>query len=257
MPHPRSRLLVVGVVFAAFVASCSSSSQTDNSTNPPSDGGAGGTTTSAQTGDTATSPPADEPSGAAAGECTVTVSGDLEGSWTYPQTRLNNFSSDYWTTEQEEREALSIFDSDNSRGTYEEIIARGEPIVTFFTLGCGPDDDMGVGAALFSTEATVADQMPMGPGSYPISGDAFDLANGPPQTMMAFFTPESEPDSIWNVLDAGSVEITKWDGTEVRGTFSLDAAESEAFVDNPRSIHVDGTFDYLCTEELMGHTPCG
>lgn len=224
---------------ALLVTACTTSTQTNDATNPPSSSTSqDGTTTSAQAAETTTTnPPASD-----TGECTLTLSGDIEESWTFPQTVLS-FSSDHWLTEEEQRQVVATLGEEIAGGTYEEIIGRGEPVVNFFAFGCTDPDDPLLGAVAFATNATVADQIPMGPGSHPISGGILD-ADGPAGTMIADF---GLSDVIFRtVADSGSVEITQWDGTGLQGSFSFDA--SETFVDTLRTIHVEGVFDYGCSK---------
>jgi hypothetical protein len=181
------------------------------------------------------------------GECTITLSGDRDDTWTFPQDPYTTFS-DYFMTEDELREMIEFLGEEAAGGTYEEIVARGEPIFSFLALGCYDPEETMPGVTLTHTNATTSSDLPMAPGSYPISGGFFE-ADGPAGTMIADFNVSD--DELYGTVDgSGSLEITRWDSEVIEGTFGFDA--KEAFVDSGREVRVEVTFSYRCPASPTG-----
>ena len=175
------------------------------------------------------------------GTCTVTVTGDRTESWTFDQD-ITSFSSDYWLGEEQLRETVEFLGEEISGGSFEEIVASGRPVITFLSLSCSNPQDLVQGALVTHTNATRADDLPMAPGSYPISGGLFD-AEGPAGTVIADFSVPD--DELYGTVDnSGVLSISVWDRDLIEGSFAFDALE--AFTDNPKEVHVEVTFTFVC-----------
>jgi hypothetical protein len=181
------------------------------------------------------------------GSCTVTVTGDRAESWTFEQS-VYSFSTDYWMDEEELRGTVEALGEEIAGGTYEEIVGRGEPIVTFLSISCANPDNLIEGAVVTHTNATHASDLPMGPGNYPISGGLLDAA-GPAGTMTADFSVSNE-ELYQTVADSGTLTIAAWDHNRIEGSFAFTARE--AFVDAPREVQVAVTFSFVCEETITG-----
>ncbi len=202
-----------------------------DTTSPTSSGGPTTTTGAAPGG-------SGSPAG---GECTVVVTGDREDTWTFEQS-VYSVGSDYWMDEQELRDTVEYLGEDIAGGTYDEIVGRSEPIVTFLSVSCVDADDVGRGASITHTNATHRTDLPMGPGSYPIIGGVFD-ANGPAATMIASLGVGTD-EVYGTVPESGSLEITRWDLERIEGSFSFQAVEG--LVDQPQEVSVTVEFSFVC-----------
>jgi hypothetical protein len=187
------------------------------------------------------------------GTCTVTVTGDREESWTFEQA-VTSFSTDYWMSEEQLRATVDALGEDVAGGSYDEIVARGEPIITFLSLSCSNPETLLEGALIMHTDATRASDLPMASGSYPISGGLFDAATGPAATMIADFAV-ADGEVYGTVADSGTLEITAWDGTRIEGTFSF--AAQQTLADTPKDVHVDVTFSFVCEATMSGCQAAG
>jgi hypothetical protein len=185
--------------------------------------------------------------GGGGGECTVTVTGDREDTWTFAQS-VYSVSTDHWMSEEELRETVAALGEDVFGASYEELAARGEPVVTFLSLSCVDPDQLLQGASVSHSNATTKADFPMGPGSYPIAGGllAGDIPAG---TMFADFNADSD-ELYGTVAGSGSLEITRWDLARIEGSYSFDA--TEAFADNPRQVRVSVTFSFACAGWFSG-----
>lgn len=190
---------------------------------------------------------APEPSTPGGGECTVTITGDREEVWTFEQA-ITSFSTDYWLSEEDLRSTVEFLGEEITGGSYEEITGRGEPIITFLQISCSDPDNLIQGALVLPTNATRATDLPMGPGTYPISGGLFD-ADGEVRTMIADVSV-NEDEVYGTAPGSGSLEITRWDLDGIVGSFSF--AAREAFVDDPQDIEVMVQFSFVCREWFSG-----
>lgn len=210
---------------------------------------AGGTTAAPAATTAATGEP--EPSSAGetgnGGECTVTVTGDRADTWTFPQS-VYSVSTDYWMSEQEQRETVAALGEEVVGASYEELVARGEPVVTFLSLSCVDPEELLTGASVIHSDATTRADLPMGPGSYPIGGGLFD-GELPAGTLVADFNVDSD-ELYGTVAGSGTLEISRWDMSRIEGAYTFDAAE--AFVDNPRRVRVTVTFSFECDGWFSG-----
>lgn len=244
--HVRHRATAAGLVFVGLLAACGGSdddaADTASGTGVSSNTGPDGSTPA-----DATAVPATAGDDVKRGTCTVTISGDRSESWTFEQS-VYSFSTDYWMDEEELRGTVEALGEEIAGGTYEEIVGRGEPIVTFLSLSCTNPDDLIEGAVVMPTDATHASDLPMGPGNYPISGGLLDT-QGPAGTMIADFSVSDE-ELYQTVADSGSLSIATWDSSHIEGSFAF--AAREAFVDAPREIQVAVTFSFVCEETLTG-----
>ncbi|HSJ72267.1 MAG TPA: hypothetical protein VLA29_11555 [Acidimicrobiia bacterium] len=243
-------MLMSGRQVAGVLAICLFATACDGGTADPTTTEAGASTTSttldqaetpATTGTTMTSSSvtSTSPSAADLGSCTITLSGDRDDTWTFTES-VYSLTSDYWSSEEELRSTVEFLGEDVAGGSYDELVAAGEPIITFLTIGCLDADDLIRGAKVTHTNASRSSDIPMGPGSYPIDGGLFD-ADGPAGTMIADFNVSS--DELY-ASGSGSLEITQWDSNVIEGSFSFPA--SEMFVDDPRVVDVTVTFRYTC-----------
>ncbi len=240
--QPPYRLGIVVLVLGMLVGACGGGTAEESGPDPDvattvQDPGAPTTMPSATEGTTAT---ADDGT-PAGGECTVTITGDREETWTFGQS-VYAMSSDYWLSEDDLRGTVEALGVEISGGTYEELAERGEPVITFLSVGCLDPDDLILGASVTPTNLTRASDLPMGPGSYPITGGFFD-ADGAAGTIVGEFAVSTD-ELYGTVPGTGSLEITRWDLERIEGSFSFDARES--FVDSPREISVSVTFSYQC-----------
>ena len=88
------------------------------------------------------------------------------------------------------------------------------------------------------TDATRASDLPMAPGSYPISGGLLDAATGPAATMIADLSV-LDGEVYGTVADSGTLEITAWDGARIEGSFSFELKQTLSV--SPKDVHVDVT----------------
>jgi len=180
--------------------------------------------------------------------CAVTVSGDVDQTLDYPDSQ---FLSDHWSSEEELRDYVEFLGEDIAEGTYDELVARGEPIVSWFLLTCFDPQDPGPGVQVFHTNATNRDQFPMEPATYPVSGGLFD-ANGPAGTVTTNLNLTLD-DQFAPVPDSGEMVISRWDSSRLEGVLTFDGVETFPEGDaRVVSVEVDFVFDCAPT-----HTACG
>jgi hypothetical protein len=202
--------------------------------------GSGGdttTTTGADTTTTTAGAPITAPPGFDAA-CTVEVTGDEPRAWVGPDD--DAFASDHWQSEEELRvqyEFLAIQDDP----PFEELLESGLPVFTYFLMSCvGVEGDT---VAIFVSDETRRDDLPMTPGSYPISGGLFTAGDLPAGVFSASYLPATG--TVWGEEGSGTITITRWDLSRVQGSFAFVA--EERFVDPSRVVEVTGTFDFACT----------
>ena len=174
------------------------------------------------------------------GSCVLTASGDHEESWTFEQTHTS-FSSDYWLSEETLRQAAEEFDVD-----YDELVAEGKPVILLFQVACQDSTDHLTGVLLTQANEATVNDVPMGPGTYSTSDSLF---GDEPGEFGASFSPNGD-DLYEAVPGTGVVEITNWDKSRIEGTAAFDAVER--FADSPREVHVELTFNYVCTDFYTG-----
>jgi hypothetical protein len=184
------------------------------------------------------------------GECTITVSGDVEDTIVYPQS-VFTFTSDYWATEDELREIVEFMGEDNVGRSYDELVSRGEPIIGWFIYNCVDPDDPAGGVIVLPTNGTSPQQFPMGPGTYEVSGGLFD-ATGPVATVISNFGVSSE-EQFDPVPGSGELTISRWDTEALEGTITFDGVESFA-EGEPREINVMVEFTVMCSPVF--HSAC-
>jgi hypothetical protein len=215
-----------------------------------SGGGDGATSTAASTttDGSSTSDGGGQPSASNDGsECTVTLAGDRDDTWTFPQA-ATSFSTDYWFSEEDLEETIDFLGT-AADGTYDEIVERGDPIITFLQISCSDPDNLVQGALVTHTNTTVVSDIPMAPGSYPISGGLFD-ADGPAGTFIASLSVDDEV--LYGTVDgSGSLEITRWDLEAIEGSFTFEVREAFA-EDDPEEITVRVDFSFVCRDWFSG-----
>ncbi|MBI5158075.1 MAG: hypothetical protein HZA58_08715 [Acidimicrobiia bacterium] len=196
-----------------------------------------GPVTTAGGGTTATTP------STVGGGCTVEVTGDATATWTGPND-LSAFTSDYWYTEDELEQQFGMF-GDPTEGTFDETLAAGGQIFTFFLFNCsGPNGEL-VNLTV-SADATRAD-FPFGPGTYAITGGMFSGDEmGADEFSMLFAMNDTD---VWGLDGAGTVTIAEWNGSRLAGSFTFNARES--FVDTPRHLAVTGSFEVTCQASVQ------
>lgn len=255
--NQQDRVVLLGFVLVILASACGGDGATTSvdgtdttaspatsvqSTTVPSTAGGGQaepTTSAVDAGDAA--PPA------GGGECTVTISGDRDESWTFEQA-TTSFSTDYWLAEEDLREVIEFMGEDITGGSYDELVAAGMPIVTFLQISCSDPANLIQGALVTHTNATLSSDLPMGSGSYAISGGLFD-ADGPAGTVIADLSVNE--DEVYGTIEgSGSLEVTRWDLDGIEGSFSF--AAQEAFVDNPAEIEVAVSFSFVCSDWFSG-----
>lgn len=200
--------------------------------------GSDGATT---TGEATTTTAASAPTAAAPFDpaCTVEVTGDEPRGWVGPDDE-DAFASDHWQSEDELRaqyEFLAIQDDP----PFEELVDSGQPVFTYFLMSCvGMEGDT---VAIFVSDQTRRDDLPMAPGSYPIGGGLFTAGELPAGVFSASYLPATG--TVWGEEGSGTITITRWDLSSVQGSFAFVA--EERFVDPSRVVEVTGTFDFACT----------
>lgn len=198
-----------------------------------------------------TSAPGDADASAEGGSCTITVTGDVEQEVTYPQDPLS-INTEYWLTEEQIRESIEFLEIED---TYEDFVSRDEPVLLWMEISCGAEytqDTAGPSVLLASTDGTKGAQMPMGPGTYAVSGGIFDIV-GTPGTVIAGFN--LSPEEPFSTVDgSGELVITSWDKSAIEGTVTFEV--EEAFVDQPRHATVQMDFSYICADS-PSHMGCG
>lgn len=238
--------MIAGALVMLVLAACGGASEVPQGEAPVTTASAVAPAESTMT-PTSTSTPEAGSADPTGGKCAIVVTGEREGTWTFPQS-IYSISSDYWMSEDELRETVEFLGEEIAGGSYDELVGRGEPVITFLSVGCANADNLIEGATVTHSNATLGFDLPMGPGSYPIVGGFFD-ADGPTATMIGEFSLAD--DELYNtVADSGSLEITRWDMEAIEGSFSFDAVE--AFVDDPREIRVTVEFSYVCPGWFTG-----
>jgi hypothetical protein len=218
---------------AALVAACGGGSDDgDDGGDGTGDGAASATPTSTVSdgGDAS-----DGGGTAGDGECTVTMSGAMDESWTYPQA-VTSFSTDYWLSD----DALEAV-ADVSEESFDDQMARGAQIVTLFQLSCTDPTTFTDGVYMAVTNDTTRSEIPMEAGSYAITGGLVD-ATGPTGTVFAEAVFDS--DETWETVPgSGGLEIASWESGDIEGTLSFDAHPRS---DATQTLHVEASFHFVC-----------
>lgn len=221
------------------------------STTQQTDGGGGGNsgTTTAQPAASTTVGSVGSGSGASAdvGECTITLTGDRNDTFTFPQSQFS-LSTDYWMTDDDLQGVLDFLD-DESGDTLEDYVARGEPVLAWLLLNCVDPDDLQYGLLVANTNDNTNDDFPMGPGTFPVSGGLFS-ADGPTGTVIASLGLGEE---IYGTVEgSGELVISRWDRDRLEGTVTFHATEAFSEGD-PLEVDVRMVFDYRCA---VWHSIC-
>ncbi|MEA2022947.1 MAG: hypothetical protein U9N79_01510, partial [Actinomycetota bacterium] len=182
------------------------------------------------------------------GECTVVVTGDREDTWMF-EGGVNRvgIATDYWFSDEAMQAAV-----EELGGSYDEFVAKGEPLVSFLSIWCSASDDPmepGQGVDVRATNATRSADLAMGPGSYAIVGGGGVIDEGPAGTMVADVMLV-EDEIYETIVDSGSLEISRWDMAGIEGSFSFVAVEM--FAEDPKEIQVAVQFSLVC--ETPGYT---
>jgi len=224
-------LIVLSALLAACASEGSGITTTEVGSLPESDPGE----------TTITAPQASTQPESNGGTCTVEITGDWEASWTFDQS-IFSVSSDYWTSEEVLRETVDALGEDIAGGSYEELVERGEPIITFLQMACTDPDNLLQSALVTHTNATKSEDLPMGPGTYPIIGGLFEAAGSAGSVIAVFST---DGDEVYGTVPGtGELEIRAWDGQRIEGMFAFDV--EELFVDQPKKLRVSTTFAFTC-----------
>jgi|SRR3990170_849049 len=224
----RSTAAVVLIFFSMFAAACGDDDLGQVTTT------AVATNTTGSTGTTAGS--ATTPS--IGGGCTVEATGTDPNSWTGPND-ISAFTTDYWYTDDELRQQWDFL-GDPTQGTFEEVVASGRPVFTFFLFNCqGPDQAL---VTLYVSDSTTRADFPVGPGTYPISTGFFGGAEARPAEFGVLYSPNST--EVWSLDGEGTLNITEWNGERLVGNFAFDAVEE--FSESPGSVSVTGAFEITC-----------
>ena len=209
------------------------------------DDDAGGLTTTPGGAVTTTGAGATTPTGTGGrGGCTVSVTGDVITSWDGPDD-VSAFTSDYWYTNAELEQQFGIF-SDTSGGSFDDVMAAGGQVFTFFLFNCqGPNGELVT--LTVSADATRSD-FPFGPGAYAVTSGMFGGSDlGRNDFSMLFSTNDSD---IWGIDGAGTITLSEWDQSHVTGSFAFDAIEQYA-TGNARSVSVTGSFEVICQASVQ------
>jgi hypothetical protein len=208
-----SALLLV----SAFALAACSSSAAQGSAAPGSTDDAGDSAAATLPGGAPDLP------AAGGGSCSVTVTGDVSASWTQPQD-MGSLLVTYWLSTSE-REFLDMTSGDES-----------------FLMNCKSDQGS---ISLYSTNDTTAAQFPMAPGSYVVAASGI-LGGGDAGQVSALVTIGE--DTLWRVPEAGTFNITTFDGHKFAGSFQF---KIERLGDDLKTVEasatLSGTFDFGCT----------
>ena len=179
------------------------------------------------------------------GECEVTVTGDVETSWE-ADGGADAVGSDYWLSDDELRTALEFLASGSGDEKKKEVdeAMKADPRFFILLVNCIPDDETKGSLTLSpSSEAKYGD-IPFKPGDYVIAqGGVFGSAEDPKEFSVLLSTDE---ESVWKVSEDGTLKITKWDNSGLKGNFSFKAEEAFAAGATPKKISVSGSFDFPC-----------
>ena len=110
-------------------------------------------------------------------------------------------------------------------------------------ISCTSSESPSVSITLSSPNSTESD-VPMGAGSYPISG-----REQPPVKGGQFLTVSLMFNGRAFDSRSGTITISEFSTSGVEGSFTVDGAEMN--VENPEPIHLQGTFEFRCRGGLM------
>lgn len=227
---PRT-VAVVLVGFSILIAACGDDDLGRVTTTAATTVTTGATSTTGSDITAATVPPL-------GGGCAVEATGTDPISWTGPND-ISAFTTDYWYTEGELRQQWE-FVGNPTLGTFEERIASGLPVFTFFLFNCeGPEQAL---VSLYVSDATTRTDFPLGPGTYPIRAGFFGGGDLGPAEFAAIFSPNAT--EVWGFDGEGALNITEWSGERVVGNFAFNVVEQ--FSDTPGSVSVLVSFEMTC-----------
>ncbi|MEK7252005.1 MAG: hypothetical protein AAB198_01945 [Actinomycetota bacterium] len=227
---PRT-VAVVLVGFSMLIAACGDDDLGRVATTAATTVTTGATSTTGSGITAATVPPLD-------GGCAVEATGTDPISWTGPND-ISAFTTDYWYTEDELRQQWE-FVGDPTLGAFEERIASGLPVFTFFLFNCQGTEQALV--SLYVSDATTRTDFPLGPGTYPIRAGFFGGGDLGPAEFAVIFSPNAT--EVWGFDGEGVLNITEWSGERVVGNFAFNVVEQ--FSDTPGSVSVLVSFEMTC-----------
>jgi hypothetical protein len=241
VPMSISPLTRISLATALIAAGGKSSAQ-PGAGRATSTGTAGGATATAAAAATA---PIDGPQD----RCEVHVTGDDTFSFvgTRPRATHNGkiaAESDYWMSDDQLRQALSMLGSIGNKKSQGEIDARvaaamaKDPRFMLLVVNCGVDGQGFFNLSPINT-SRYAD-VPYQPGHYALLGN-----DGKPGDFRAMLSiePNGKREGF-HVTEPGTVELTRFDDTGLAGTFAFKAAT----YDGKKSVAVTGSFDYGCED---------
>ena len=132
------------------------------------------------------------------------------------------------------------FVGDPTLGAFEERIASGLPVFTFFLFNCQGTEQALV--SLYVSDATTRTDFPLGPGTYPIRAGFFGGGDLGPAEFAVIFSPNAT--EVWGFDGEGVLNITEWSGERVVGNFAFNVVEQ--FSDTPGSVSVLVSFEMTC-----------
>ena len=230
MPRSTTRSLVL----TGLVAACGTSSS-------PSPTGASATSAaSAGASAVANDGPQDR--------CEVHVTGDETFSFTGTRPRGQRgggkiiAETDYWMTDDELRQALSVIASlgKKSAADTDAAVAAGmakDPRFMLLIVNCGVD-----GQGFFNlspTNGSRYEDVPYKPATYRLASG--HTAKPGDFRAMISIEPGGKHEGF-SVVDGGTVELTRFDDTGIAGTFAFDATSYSG----DKKVKVTGRFDYGC-----------
>ena len=186
-----------------------------------------------------------------AGTCEVKVTGDLTLSYK-GQGGASAVGSDYWLTDDEVRNAVSMMTglgsnaSDAEKKKAVDAAMKNDPRLYLLILNCvsGTGDTKNSLSLLPSGGSKYAD-VPFKPGQYTIPKGGLLGGGDKPGEFSVLLSLGKD---AYKVSEDGKLSITKFDKTGIAGSFSF-KAEQGFPKDNaaPKKISVDGTFDFPCS----------
>jgi hypothetical protein len=178
------------------------------------------------------------------GECEVKVAGDVQASWK-GDGGVDAVGSDYWLSDDELRKALEFLATGTGEAKKKEVdeAMKKDPRFFILLINCAETAGEGIVSLSPSNDSKYSD-IPFGPGEYTIaSAGALGGAENPKEFGALF---SGGGDDLWKVVERGSLKITKWDSSGIRGSFNFKVEEAFAEGTTPKNASVEGTFDFPC-----------
>ena len=232
-------LVGLAPVILLAAAACGGGDGDDSSQGDEDDGGERGigitSTSSASNGGSGERPTPAGSFDSDFGHCNVTLSGDIEAEFEAPGG-ASAIGSDYFLDEEAIRAALEFLDMSDDE--IDAALSDNVPDLFLLLMNCVSADGL-YSISLFPGDTTTYDDMPFGPGTYPITPSG--LFSGEPGEVGALMT-FGEDQASFSVSEPGELVIDEWNDDHIAGSFSFGA--SEDFVESGgRTVSVSADFD--------------